>query len=234
MPYVFLKGWDGDEHIRHYVYILGGSRASLYLSERFKMHGISFLTMIDNKKITPEFDKKSIPFQLVEDLGSNTLKELNLHTSDHVIVITGSQSLNQELTKFITNDLNHERVISQKYLSLEEEIDPNAALKFVDQDEVIAHYLEDMILRPNAVNTLSESFGMYRVEEITISRDDVHRKLVKDIAFPKSGSLVIQRRNDEIFIPHGDTHLLMGDVITVIGNASALNEFRRILEHKSI
>ncbi len=228
---LIYKAMSSDGELIHYVYILGGSRASLYLSERLKMHGVSFVTLIEERRIIPEFDEKSIQFQLVDTLDTSTLDGLDLHTSDHVIVITGSRSLNQLLTKYITNNLNHERVITQKDLTRKDEINPRSALKFVDKDKVIAHYIEDMIMRPDAVNTLSESFGSYRVEEITITRKDVHRKLVKDIAFPPSGSLVIQRRNDEIFIPHGDTHLLMGDVITVIGNASALVEFRKILEH---
>jgi len=40
----------------------------------------------------------------------------------------------------------------------------------------------------------------------------------------------MQRRGGEIFIPHGNTHLLLGDIITVIGNSVALAEFRKILE----
>ena len=227
---LIYKAMSDDGELIHYIYIIGGSRASLYLSERFNMHGISFITLIEKKNIAPEFEKKSIPFKLVDNLDTDALDELDFRTSDQVIVITGSESLNQKLTKYITGDLKHEKVITQRDRTLKEKIDPKASLKVVDKDEVIAHYLEDMILRPDAVNSLSESFGMYRVEEIKITHESIHRKSVKDIAFPPSGSLVIQRRGDEVFIPHGDTHLLKGDVITVIGNAAALREFRKLLE----
>ncbi len=227
---LIYKAISGEGELIHYVYILGGSRASLYLSERFKMHGISFITLIDQKDIIPDFEKKSVPFQFVEELNTNSLDNLDIHTTDQVIVLTSSNTHNQELTKYVTQDLNHEKVITQKDLTLKDEIDPKATLKIVDQDEVIAHYIEDMIMRPDAVSSLSESFGIYRVEEIKIINKEIDRKLVKDVAFPPSGSLVIQRRGDEMFIPHGDTHLLLGDIVTVIGNTSALAEFRRVLE----
>jgi Kef-type K+ transport system membrane component KefB len=227
---LIYKAMSGEGEVVHYIYILGGSRASLYLSERFNMHGISCITLVDDKDIMHDFEKNSIPFRQVDILDTSVLEKLELHTSDHVIVITDSPELNQKLTKYITHDLNHERVIAQKDLTLKDEIDPKSSMKFVDQDEVIAHYIEDMIMRPDAVSSLSESFGIYRVEEIKITNQDVHRKLVKDIAFPPSGSLVIHRRGDEVFIPHGDTHFLTGDIVTVIGNTSALAEFRRILE----
>ncbi|MBO6761138.1 MAG: hypothetical protein JJ909_09240 [Roseivirga sp.] len=87
-----------------------------------------------------------------------------------------------------------------------------------------------MVLRPNAIDSLSTSFDVYRIEEISISNKQINRKLVKEIAFPQTGSLVIQKRGGEVFIPHGNTHLLIGDQITVIGNGAALTEFRRILE----
>ncbi|MEQ9403878.1 MAG: cation:proton antiporter [Cyclobacteriaceae bacterium] len=227
---LIYKAISGDGEVIHYIYILGGSRGSLYLSERFKMHGISFITLLEDKGIIPDFELKSIPFQYVDALNTDVLDELDIHTSDHVIVITPSSSLNQRLTKYITGNLNHGRVITQKDLTLKDEIDPRSSLKFVDQDEVIAHYIEDMIMRPETISSLSESFGIHRVEEVKITQKEIHKKLVKDIAFPQSGSLVLQRRGDEVFIPHGDTHLWIGDIVTVIGNQSALAEFRRILE----
>lgn len=227
---LIYKAISGDGEVIHYIYILGGSRASLYLSERFKMHGTSFITLFSDNNIESDFEKKSIPFQKVDALDTDVLDGLDLHTSDHVIVVTGSSSLNQKLTKYITQDLNHERVITQKDLTLQDEIDPKSSLKFFDQDEVIAHYIEDMIMRPDAISSLSESFGIYRVEEIVVTSQNVHGKLVKDLAFPPSGSLVIHRRGDESFIPHGNTHLLVGDIVTVIGNTSALEEFRKVLE----
>lgn len=227
---LIYKAISGEGEMIHYVYILGGSRASLYLSERFNMHGISFITLLDDAELTKDFDKKSIPFRLIDKLNTDVFDELDLHVSDHVIVLTGSRKLNQTLTRYITKDLNHEKVIAQKDLTLLDEIDPKSSLKFVDQDEVIAHYIEDMIMRPDAVSSLSESFGIYRVEEIKVTNKDINNRLVKDVAFPPSGSLVIHRRGEEIFIPHGNTHLLIGDIITVIGNTSALAEFRNVLE----
>ncbi|MCB0486478.1 MAG: TrkA C-terminal domain-containing protein, partial [Flavobacteriaceae bacterium] len=68
------------------------------------------------------------------------------------------------------------------------------------------------------------------VEEIAVRSANIDRKFVKDIPFPKSGSLIVVKRAGEIFIPHGNTHLLLGDLVTVIGNASALEEFRKLLD----
>ena len=116
-----------------------------------------------------------------------------------------------------------------KTVNIPEDLDPESELNHIDVEQVLAHHVEDMIVRPDSVDSLAESFNQYRVEEIAVLNHELHGKLVREIAFPPQGSLVIQRRGSEIFIPHGNTHLLEGDVITVIGNANALIQFRKTL-----
>ena len=212
------------------IYIFGGSRASLYLAERLNMHDSSSITYLQNKDIIHEFDRKGIKYVDVEKVNSKFLDTLHFRPGDLVIVLMESRGLNLEITRYIKNELNHAKIITRKQAASHDLIDPRGDLKIVDHDEVLASHIEEMVTRPYSVGTLQESFGMYRVEEIQITKKDIHRKLVKELAFPPSGSLVIQRRKDEIFIPHGDTHLLVGDVMTVIGNTAALADFRKILE----
>lgn len=219
---------EKEEH--HGIYIFGGNRASLYLAERLNMHDSSCITFLQNQEIAPEFDQKGINYRSVEELDTEFLKTLHLRPSDFVIMLTESRVLNLELTRYIKDELEHQKIITSKYSVIRDLVDPHGDIKIVDQDEVVANHIENMVTRPHSVGTLQESFGMYRVEEIQITKKEINRKLVKEVAFPPSGSLVIQRRKDEIFIPHGDTHLLLGDIITVIGNTTALADFRRILE----
>lgn len=219
---------DGEEH--HGIYIFGGSRASLFLAERLNMHDSSSVTYLQNRDIVHEFDRKSIKHVDVENIDPQFLDTLHFRPTDLIIVLMESRVLNLEITKYIKNNLNHKKIITRKQSASHELIDPQGDLKIVDHDEVLASHIEDMVTRPHSVGTLHDSFGIYRVEEIQIQKKDIHRKMVREIAFPPSGSLMIQRRNSEIFIPHGDTHLLIGDVITVIGNAAALHGFRKILE----
>jgi Trk K+ transport system NAD-binding subunit len=110
------------------------------------------------------------------------------------------------------------------------EEDDFSETQYIQIDKVLASHVENLIVRPSAIQTLSESFGQYSVEEISMTNKELNGKMVKKVAFPASGSLVMIRRSKEILIPHGDTHLLMGDLVTVIGNAAALEEFRNILD----
>ncbi len=214
----------------HHILLLGGSKSSLFLAERFNMHNIPCLTYLQNDEIISEFERKNLHFRKVSILDGSIFDEIELHTGDIVIILTESKKLNRELTLYIKNDLEHNRIITGKYDTILDSIELHTDTKLIDHDEVLAHHVEDMIVRPDSIASLAISFDTYQVEEIRITNRKIHRKLVRDVAFPPSGSLVIHRRNDEIFIPHGDTPLLMGDIVTVIGNRTALAEFRKIFQ----
>ena len=47
----------------------------------------------------------------------------------------------------------------------------------------------------------------------------------KEIPFHKDGSLMLVKRGNEMHIPHGDTHLRTGDIVTVFGTDSAIEDF---------
>jgi Kef-type K+ transport system membrane component KefB len=214
----------------HQITIIGGSRASLYLTERFRLHSLSCRTILQKEDIVPEFERKGIQFRYVDKIDHELLNALNIRTGELIIVLTESKNLNLEITRYLKNQLNHSKIITIRQSAAHDLIGPGSEIKFIDNNEILADHIEDMIARPDALASLAISFDNYRIEEIHITNNSVHRKLVKDIAFPQTGSLVIHRRAGEIFIPHGNTHLLMGDVVTVIGNTTALNQFRKILE----
>ena len=218
---------------KHHIYILGGTRASLLLAERFKMHDISCLTLLQKDELVPEFEHKDLLYKYVEKLTINVIDGLKLRVSDLVIVLTESRNLNLELTRHIKNELNHGRIITRRQSTAHDLIDVEESIKIVDADAVLASHIESMVVRPDSVSSLSQSFDAYRIEEIPILNGFLHGKLVREIAFPPQGSLVIQRRGGEIFIPHGNTKLLKGDVMTVIGNTNALSEFRDLLQDRS-
>ncbi|MEQ8581283.1 MAG: cation:proton antiporter [Marinoscillum sp.] len=224
------KIFSREEDLYYSIYIFGGSKASLLLAERIKMHDIPCVTIVQNKAIIPDFEQKNLKIWAVDELNTSVFEKLDIRTPDLIIMLTESKKLNQELALHVKNVLNHSKIILRKQSASHELVETESDLKLIDIDELLASHVEDMIMRPETLASLSESFGMYRIEEIHLTKKDLHRKMVMEVAFPPSGSLVVLRRADEVFIPHGNTHLLLGDTLTVIGNSTALTEFRDILE----
>jgi len=218
----------GDEKEDYSTYILGGSKSSFLLAYRMKLHGYTCLTYLTDKELIEKFKTRHLPFKQVDKIDEELVRTINLKASDLIITLTGSKSLNLFLSRYIKAELNHGKIITIISTTLNDEIKGDETMEIVDLDKVLADRIEDMIMRPDSFAAVSQSFEDYGIEEIRMTNSDLDRKLVKSIAFPQTGSLVILRRGNEIFIPHGDTHILLGDIITVIGNSDALIAFRKL------
>jgi Trk K+ transport system NAD-binding subunit len=193
-----------------------------------KLHGYNCLTYLADDDLAKSFQTRHLPYKKVEKIDEQLVQSMNLHSSDLIITLTGSKSLNLFLSRYIKAELKHRKIITIISTALNDEIKGDETLEIVDMDKILADRIEDMIMRPDSFSGVAESFEDYGIEEVRMSNASLDRALVKSIAFPQTGSLVILRRGNEIFIPHGNTHLLLGDIITVIGNSDALINFREI------
>ena len=223
------KIFDQKTEEYHNIILFGGTQASLYLAERFKMHNLDCLTFLSKgSALRTEFAGRNLGCHMFGALDDEVIHDLELHAADQIIILTGSPQLDAQVLQYFLVYRKHKKIICSGLGEGESQHVDGVA--FLDQEVIVADHIEDMVVRPDSVATLSQSFDTYRVEEVLVGNQSLHRALVKDVAFPPSGSLIIQRRKGEIFIPHGNTHILEGDLITVIGNGKALADFRRILE----
>jgi len=227
MVYKFMST---EEDHYYSIYIIGGGNTGRELANRLRLHGIPYLVIESQVEQWNVLQSMGIESILVNDLDPMAYQPLKIRQVDTVVVITQSDTKNIRISEIIRTQMGHRKLITvttkpdlfRKQKSLDD-------IQVVDAYEIIAGSIENEIMRPTTTHALTDSFGVYSVEEIPVHNSNVDRKHVKDIPFPRSGSLVVVRRENEIFIPHGDTHLLLGDLVTVIGNAVALEEFRRLL-----
>ncbi|MDH4090388.1 MAG: cation:proton antiporter [Cyclobacteriaceae bacterium] len=228
MLYKFMSA--EEDHHYYSIYIIGGGKAGLELADRLRLHGIPYLVVASQYDQWQVLQSMGIESINANDLDPAVYRSLNIRPVDTVVVITHSDKKNISISEIIRKQLGHSKLIT--VTTKPELFRANKALddiQIVNAYEIIAASIENEIMRPTTTQALTDSFGVYSVEEIPVHNNTIDRKYVKDIPFPRSGSLVVVRRENEIFIPHGDTHLLLGDLVTVIGNATALEEFRRLL-----
>ncbi len=222
----FVYKYLNQERMKKYkVFIIGDNKTVGILSERMKIHGIDSLIITSSQKSNKLFIARGLDSIQTEFFGSALYKKLNIMPFDPVFVLTTNDTYNADLLRRFKSDFNHSKLITIGSPQLAE-YGNDSEISIIDKYEMIANQMENALLRPNEHTALAQNFGTYSVEEIKITNKENSRKRVRDFAFHPSGSLVLMRRNNEIYIIHGDTHLLLGDIITVIGTNEALNDFR--------
>jgi Kef-type K+ transport system membrane component KefB len=213
------------------IYIVGGGTVGAELANRLKLHSVPHLVIELNKARCENLKSMGLEVKNADGEALATYLSLKIRPTDTIVLLTQSEKRNVKVAKMLKNELEHTKMITSTLRPdhLQDEQVPEE-VQVVNVQEVVAAQIENEILRPTTVHALTDSFGTYSVEEVKVTKKEVHRKLVKDFPFPTSGSLIVIRREQEVFIPHGDTHILNGDIVTVIGNTQALQEFRSILE----
>lgn len=209
--------------------IVGGSSKGVLLARRLNIHSKVSVIIENDKNRFEEIHAKGLNAYHADGLNPNTYSEIKMTESNYVVVVTGSYDLNIQICDMLRKEFNHERIIS---LANDRKVEQNLKLldiETIDVRRVLATTIETLIVRPTTYHALVETFENFSVEEITIINPDVDGHKVSEIAFHKDAILMMVKRDTTLFIPHGETYLKTGDILSIFGTGSALDNTREIL-----
>jgi CPA2 family monovalent cation:H+ antiporter-2/trk system potassium uptake protein TrkA len=210
--------------------IIGGSSTAVLLARRINMHGKKSVIVENNKVRAKELTGKGLVCIEGDGCDAGVYQELKLNPSDFVVVETGSPEMNHQICKLLRNELMHDRIISRSGKSDQENKLKSLGVETVDVIGVQATTIENLILRPTTYHALIESFENFSVEEIEINNKTVDGLQVKEIPFHKDAILMMVKRDNNFFIPHGETYFRTGDILQVFGTDTALQNTREKME----
>jgi Kef-type K+ transport system membrane component KefB len=218
------KSFSEDQTI-----IVGGSSVGVLLARRLKLLGKSPLIIEVNKERFEEIKKNGLEIILGDGLDKATYEKIDLKSNCYVVVLTNSEQRDLEICELLRKEFYHERIISVPGNSKIEHNMHSLGVQLLDARRVLASTIENMILRPGTYRTLIETFESFSVEDITVLNSEVEGKRVMDIPLHKDSMIMLVTRGNEKYVPHGETYLKGGDVITVFGTGSAIEEIRDII-----
>lgn len=223
-PYVFNLIAPDSSKEGNKTFIIGGSSTAVLLARKLKVLGKKVLIIEKDPARAEEIQQKGLNCHPGDGTNEKLYKKNNLKSDDYVYVDTGSSRLNLKISKLIRNDLQHEKIISRSDTK-----DINRKLKTlgietIDEVAIVATTIENLIIRPTTYHALVESFENFSVEEIPISNKNIDGMQVKEIYFHKDAILMMVKRDNSFYIPHGETYFRLGDIIHVFGTQTALED----------
>ena len=127
----------------------------------------------------------------------------------------------------LKNELRHDKIITRSFTSIFEEKLKKLDITTIDLTGVLATTIESLILRPTTDHARVESFESFNVQEIMIMNKEVDGMQVKEVPFHKDVILMMVKRDNSFYIPHGETYFKLGDTLHVFGTDSALENTRQ-------
>lgn len=208
------------------VIIVGGSSTAVLLARRLKINEKKSVIIERKYSRVKEILNKGLDAVHGDGRNFRVYEKLEMKSSNYVVALTESEEKNLKICQLVRNNLHHERVITQASSNSFENKLRQLEVEYLDKRRVIASTIENLILRPTTYHALIESFENYTLADIKVTNPNVDGQKVKDIIFHQDGSLMLLKRGNEMEVPHGDTHLYLGDTLTIIGSETAIDDFK--------
>ena len=209
--------------------IIGGSSTAVLLARRLNVHGKKAIIIEQDKKRFHEIREKGLNVIHSDGLDINIYRQLKLIPDNYVVIETGNDEYNLQISRLLRHEYLHEKIISKfSRFSLEQDF-KQLGIETIDVTQTLATAIENLIIRPTTYHTLVESFENFSVEEITITNKNIDGQQVAEIHFHKDAILMMLKRENSLFIPHGETYIRAGDVLMVFGTQTAFEDTRHKL-----
>jgi Trk K+ transport system NAD-binding subunit len=223
-----IYNWISPSDIRegNKTIIIGGASTAVLLARRLKVHGKKAVIVELNRQRFNEINEKGINVLLGNGLKAPIYRKLKLSPDNYVVIETGDDEINLEISKMLRNEFQHKRIISRISRFTMMQNFKRLGVETVDVTQLLATAIENLIIRPTTYHALVESFENFRVEEVLIANKEIDGLKVEQISFHKDAVLIMIKRENNFFIPHGNTYFKKGDVLLVFGTQTAFEDTR--------
>jgi Kef-type K+ transport system membrane component KefB len=209
--------------------IVGGSSTAVLLARRLHVHGRKAIIIEKNSKRFKEIVDKGVPAVQGDGTEKGIFEYLELKHDNYVVIETGDDETNLKVSKLLRDEYHHEKVISRiSRFSLEQKY-KSMGIDTIDVTQILATAIENLIVRPTTYHALVESFENFSVDEIPITNKEMDGLQLKEIPFHKDAILMMVKRGNNFYIPHGETYFKLGDVLHVFGTDTAMEDTKRKL-----
>lgn len=211
------------------VIIVGGSSTGVLLLRRLEMHEKRSIIIESSRSRYEDLAAKGLHVTFSDGMDPETYAKLGLHKEDYVIVLTENEYKNGMVCEMLKEEFGHENIITRSPQSLKSEVNKKLNkynIETFDTTRIVATTIENLILRPATYHTLVETFDRFSIEEVTLSNNSLDSKQLKDVPIHKDGFLILIKRQDDMLMPHGDTYLRLGDLITIFGTDTAIDSIK--------
>jgi len=207
--------------------IVGGGSTSVLLARRLNLHGKKAIIIEKDKKRYQDIKSKGINVVHGDGLDPEVFERLKLTPDNYIVIETGDDDRNLKISRMLRNDFMHEKVISRISKFTIKHKYEQLGIETIDVTQIQATAIENLIIRPTTYHALVESFENFSVEEIRITNKAIDGLQIKEISLHRDAILIMVKRGNSFYIPHGDTYFKVGDILMIFGTQTAMEDTER-------
>ncbi len=206
--------------------IVGGTSTGVLLSRRLHLHDKSSIIIESDKNRYNDIKSKGLSIMFGNGMDPEVYSKVGLSPSNHIVVLTGDDHENIRICEMLRKEFQHEKIISRSGTRAIEQVLKSLDVDTFDSTRILSNAIENLIIRPTTYQALIESYEEFHIEEIEIHNSNVDGLQVKEIPFHGDGTMMMVKRGSNMYVPHGETYLRLGDVVNVFGTNPAIEDFQ--------
>lgn len=217
------KNEEEDKH----VVIIGTTKQGILLAKRLMEKGTHVLIIESKREKVDEVITTGIEVVYGDATDINLLEELDIGFAKAIIVGTGSDEINYQISDIISRSFSKEVITLLTDPYYIDKVNKNELIRFVNPQLSTINLLENMIYYPVAVSLFEEKMDVH-MEEVEVINKDLIGKKLRFIKLPGDVLIFAVYRDGETLLPHGDTSFEFGDILLVMGSENAVKDFSAI------
>ncbi len=209
--------------------IVGGTSTGVLLSRRLHLHDKTSVIIENNESRYKEIKDKGLTVVNGNGMDPKIYNKIGLKSSNSIVVLTGDDQENIRICTMLRREFMHEKIISKAGTRMIDHALKSLDVDTFDATRILANTIENLIIRPTTYQALIESYEDFHIEEIIIHNLDIDGMQIKEIPFHGDGTIMMIKRDSNMYVPHGDTYIRLGDIVNVFGTNPAIDDFKQKL-----
>ncbi len=214
-----------------YLILVGGGQIGSKLAKRLSDRGHNIVIIEKDEKRAHEL-AAALDVLVIHGSGADidVLKDAGVDKADVLLALTQADEVNLmacELAKKMGVKKVVTRVNDEKHARMFEEMGVDIAITLPSAAVML---FEKAITGAGVYGLLGIGGGKGEVVEVTVApKSKAVGKEIKNVDIPKSCTLAMITRGDELIPPRGDTVIQAGDLVTVVGKPDAVLKVTKFL-----
>ena len=203
--------------------IFGLENQSIALAQQLQRHKWTARIVNTEKKSKNKTDDLEIIN--VSEINLTALKKLKLEKVEAVILML-SDELNYQLAELIYEHIGTKDVIVRLNNRDNFEKFHKLGTLIIEPATAIVSLLDHFVRSPSATSLLLGMDDGQDSIDVEIRNEDIHGMRLRDLRLPGNVLVLSVKRKGQLLVSHGYTRMRLGDVITLVGSATSLEDLK--------
>lgn len=218
-----VPGVYGEDERRRLV-IVGANERGLVLAARLADLDPDLLLLDRDQARVKKAQEKGFRVMQADVTDPQVWRAIDPTDMTTVLVATQNDALNSQIAELLRTQFNVGAVIAQvNDASLAERLQ-GLDVRAITPAFSTLSVMENIARHPDLFAILNQETDRIRIKEVIVRSPKMDGVRIRELALPGDSLILAIRRGREHVIPRGDTRLRLGDVLTLAGAASDLED----------